>query len=683
MAMFVCFLGSALPDACASFVDHGFVVRTPRSIHDPESIAFLCDYLGAGAWHRRLLSEGLVFDWIGSSPPPPYYEPNNKSALDHLTVLRETVATWLSAGFIEQVEQRPHCCNPLTVAVQYNALTDSVKHRPCIDLSRHVNHHILHSPAKLDDLSVAQQLIHPGDFMASFDLENQFFQVRLAPSMRRFMGFSVPYEDGSTRYFQFLVMPYGCKPAVSVVTRLLKPIKAFLHKLGIKLSVYVDDGRVSASSAAACRSQLYFALHVLHLAGWKVQWKKTQINPTTSLLHLGFVTDSVSMTYSITADKWTSFSTLVAAMATAAATATPVHIKSLATVLGKLVSFRRSHGPVVQVLSRHLQNTLGRHVATVGWYGDIILPAAAAAELPCLLAVLPRFNHRHIPAPDDDVHVASLADCRFSLPRVAPPPPPSSEFFGLRLDGSITVCPEPAASPSICFPELQAAVTYTAALTPRPPVIYWLTSSRIFVDLVLHGSLLPAYNDVVFNLLDLCASSDTDFQPVFSPSAAASLSAADARFALSQSTDEWSVDRLSLARVFLQFRFFPDVDCFSSKFNNVCPTFYSVSPQVGSSGVNFFAQRLQHGRRYFFCPLVKLLTVAFHRFLRTPGASAVFVFPDWPSAAFWATFHPGGRLHPAVTSRIAFSPRFFASNAAASLFTSGASIPMLALLVHS
>jgi hypothetical protein len=181
------FLDSALADACASFVDHGFVVRTPRSIHDPESIAFLCDYLGAGTWHRRLLSEGLVFDWIGSSPPPPYYEPNNKSALDHLPVLRETVATWLSAGFIEQVEQRPHCCNPLTVAVQYNALTDSVKYRPCIDLSRHVNHHIHHLPAKLDDLSIAQQLIHPGDFMASFDLKNQFFQVRLVPSMRRFI----------------------------------------------------------------------------------------------------------------------------------------------------------------------------------------------------------------------------------------------------------------------------------------------------------------------------------------------------------------------------------------------------------------------------------------------------------------------------------------------------------------
>jgi hypothetical protein len=70
------------------------------------------------------------------------------------------------------------------VAVQYNAVTDSIKYRPCIDLSRHVNKFIADMTIKLDNLTVSQELIHPGDYMVARDLENQFFQVKLHPDIR-------------------------------------------------------------------------------------------------------------------------------------------------------------------------------------------------------------------------------------------------------------------------------------------------------------------------------------------------------------------------------------------------------------------------------------------------------------------------------------------------------------------
>jgi hypothetical protein len=64
----------------AALVDAGFVVRGHRSIHDPESIRFLCDFLGAGDWHRQILSGGLLFQWKNAAPGP-YVEPNNLSAV--------------------------------------------------------------------------------------------------------------------------------------------------------------------------------------------------------------------------------------------------------------------------------------------------------------------------------------------------------------------------------------------------------------------------------------------------------------------------------------------------------------------------------------------------------------------------------------------------------------------------
>ncbi len=65
--------------------------------------------------------------------------------------------------------------------------------------------------------------------MASFDLANQFFHVRLNPADKKFFGFALPGKDGQMEYFQFTGMAYGYSPAVEVVTRLMKPVKAFLH----------------------------------------------------------------------------------------------------------------------------------------------------------------------------------------------------------------------------------------------------------------------------------------------------------------------------------------------------------------------------------------------------------------------------------------------------------------------
>lgn len=168
-----------------SFTDRGFTIREDRTIHDSESIRFMREIIGAGSWVLTLLEEGLSFDWM-AGPPTAYMERNNKSATTNMESLRDTVAGWEKGGFVQRLPEPAFCCNPMTVAVQYNAVLDTTKYRPCIDLSRHVNNAIRSSTVKLDDLTVAQELISPNDFMTALDLENQYFQVRTqARSLRR------------------------------------------------------------------------------------------------------------------------------------------------------------------------------------------------------------------------------------------------------------------------------------------------------------------------------------------------------------------------------------------------------------------------------------------------------------------------------------------------------------------
>ncbi len=45
---------------------------------------------------------------------------------------------------------------------------------------------------------LAEELIDKNDYMASFDLANQFFHVRLKQEEQKYFGFAIPAEDGTT-----------------------------------------------------------------------------------------------------------------------------------------------------------------------------------------------------------------------------------------------------------------------------------------------------------------------------------------------------------------------------------------------------------------------------------------------------------------------------------------------------
>ena len=87
----------------------------------------------------------------------------------------------------------------------------------------------------------------------------------------------------------------------------------------------------------------------------------------------------------------------------------------MAVVLGRLAAIRRSHGNVVQILSRSLQHQLGGHVQVAGWTGVLLLSAAAVQELRLLLEVHPEFNGHFIPT---QAAASSVLDLREVLDSV-------------------------------------------------------------------------------------------------------------------------------------------------------------------------------------------------------------------------------------------------------------------------
>jgi hypothetical protein len=147
------------------------------------------------------------------------------------------------------------------------------------------------------------------------------------------------------QYFQF-------EDAVTVVTRLLRPIKTYVHTLGILFFIYVDDGCIAASSAQLCTEQTSFLLLVLQLAGWKIQWKKTVLTPSTSLLHLGLITDSAAMRYFITPEKWDVILLSLSSLLDTAAAGRPAVAKEVAAGCGEGGSVRPGKAQQPALLTR-------------------------------------------------------------------------------------------------------------------------------------------------------------------------------------------------------------------------------------------------------------------------------------------------------------------------------------------
>jgi Reverse transcriptase (RNA-dependent DNA polymerase) len=684
------------------FKKRGFILKEGhKSIHDTDSIRFSTEVIGISDWNRDVLENGLKLEFkqeVGK-----YREQNNQSAVQNMEVLREKVTEWMAEGHVEKITEPAWCCNPMTVAVKYDPVKDETKLRPCIDLSRHVNKLLVPGNVKMDDLSVAEELISQGDYMASFDLANQFFHVQLRPEDRKFFGFALPGKDGIEEFYRFTVMAYGFRTATEVVTRLLRPVKAYLHELGIKLSIFVDDGRVSAQLEQDCREQFQFVLEVLQLCGWNIQWKKTSTEPNQSLLHLGFVTDSVHMRYYLPKEKEGVVLKLLQEGIDKGMEGQAVPAIWLASLLGKINSMRRSHGATIAVMSRSCQHLLGEAVLEKGWQTQVTFTYEAVRELQYLLDNLARLNGQHIQTQEARTTVISLRERDELVKKIEETgqyiqnlfvsDASDNVAFVYRADGEFMTVKE------FEFTELEKSTSsgmrevlaVQKMLKEQPGkfeefkggVVYWQTDSRNSYIFLSRGSRKPHIQDVVADIKLMERELDITILPVWTPREHSRILLADMGSKLHTSTDEWCLDRGVLADVCTTIGFVPEVDCCATAENTVCDKYFSKIPQLGTSGINFLSQKLEQGTKYYCCPPIKMIPKAVNHLLESQKIECLLIVPKWTSKPFWVSLTNNKKFQAAVQKELFFKGKFFMSNNSESLFTRCKNFEMVAFLLKT
>lgn len=304
------------------------------SIHDEQAVKFVKKYFYPDQWVLDTLTQGLRLPFKGNAPTS-YYEPNNASALKHMDYIREKVYEWEKLGRIKKLSNKPNIVNPLTVVEKWDSATERIKLRLVIDHSRCINTLLPDVPTKMDDLSVFEPLIQKDMYLASFDLDSMFHQVKLHPDYSQYFAFQITNKKGEPEYFKFLVLQFGNKFAVYAVTRLLRPLKSFAHSLGIKLVIFVDDGGLGAQSEELAKAQFKFVISLLQYSGWQIQWTKTSAIVSQTLNYQGFIIDTVKMKYFCPEQKLDFIKHQIKYALNQAKQTEPVAARHMASILGK------------------------------------------------------------------------------------------------------------------------------------------------------------------------------------------------------------------------------------------------------------------------------------------------------------------------------------------------------------
>ena len=155
-----------------------------------------------------------------------------------------------------------------------------------IDLS-HLNQFVLQTPFKMETVVSMLLYVREGDFLASMDLKEAYFQIPGHQSSRKLLRFL----SGGT-VDQFKTLCFGLSTAPQVFMRVFAAVSAWAHSHGIRLLRYLDDWLVLASLETEAKRNVHDLLLLCHSLGIVINREKSDLVPSQTANYLGMTIDT-------------------------------------------------------------------------------------------------------------------------------------------------------------------------------------------------------------------------------------------------------------------------------------------------------------------------------------------------------------------------------------------------------
>ena len=625
----------------------------PGSIHGQKEKEFWEKDLKAGSWVKELLKDGYIIPF--TKMPEPYEEDNNGSAKQNMDFVRKAVNELLEQGVIEIVKTKPTCVSPLTVASR--VLPDgTIKHRLCWDGSRHVNLLIKEQPVKLAHLQRALDITHKGDFQIKYDLKSAYHHIKIHKKHRQYLGAAFTNQKGDKVYFIFKFLPFGLSSAVHAITKLFKPINAYFHTQGIRHTIFLDDGRGLAESAAEAEGTRAIIYDVLQKAGWIREEKKSDKKGEASQVkeYLGFVINTQEMTVGLSTEKKDALVREIKET-TKLAPGSKVAAKELAKILGKIVSTEPALGnfPLLTVRAGYI--LLDQATTQRGWNTWLNLDEPTLAGLKMFLQNMDRFDNTPIRTEANNIAVLSI---------VGPPSQflktshvsnhartDKEEIWASDASGFAT-CAYSVSNGELYFRgmlsqkerelssghrellavkhSLEYYLKETGNKSNQYRNVYWITDSENLVKFLTKGSGKQHIQADIFETLVLSQKLKFNIIPIHLRREDPRVQAADQGSKIKDS-DNWSVDAGTFMNIHSSCKF--TIDLFADNNNNKCPKFYSNFYCENTSGIDAFSHSWD-GEVAWVCPPINSIIRVIQK-IRCSEMTGTLFIPEWTTADFW------------------------------------------------
>lgn len=238
---------------------------------------------------------------------------------------------------------------------------------------------------KYEDLKVASQHLEKDFYFSTFDLKSGYHHISIQEQDRTFLGFSWTYGNGLTKFYQFLVLPFGLASACYVFTKVLKPLIKKWRKNGIKITLYLDDGILCAQSYSLTKFQAGLVQNDLRNAGFIVNLKKSHLEPAQIGTWLGFNIDTTKMEFSVPKEKIIKLLHLLSI----AVNSKSVSAKLISIIAGSLISMSIAIDSLTRLFTRQMYAFIE---SRINWYSSMDISEPLKKELLFWLVNLEKSN---------------------------------------------------------------------------------------------------------------------------------------------------------------------------------------------------------------------------------------------------------------------------------------------------
>ena len=208
------------------------------------------------------------------------------------TAMDQEISALLGKGAVKQTPS-----NEGFVSNVFLVPKSSGKWRLILNLKA-LNRYVRQEHFKTEDIRCVKDLLKQGDYMCKVDLKDAYLTIPIHQDSQKYLKFR--WRD---KIYQYTALPFGLSAAPRCFTKVLKPVLAKLRATGVRMVAYLDDFIVIASNKQNAESHCRRVVDLLTALGFFINQEKSQQTASQQIRFLGFVIDSVGMTFALPQNK--------------------------------------------------------------------------------------------------------------------------------------------------------------------------------------------------------------------------------------------------------------------------------------------------------------------------------------------------------------------------------------------